>query len=458
MFSHDVRQQLQIVIGRMGTHEPWQNAGRLKGDETEFVTVEASSGLPHKGGSEFADTAGDDITREIGPWMIEHGGVPMVIGPALFSRKLREINAVLDRLRDPLGPRGIEVGTFGVLPTLERTDLVKLVDSHRFATLNRELDRQYGPWNLHMQVPGYEELRWTGNGIRAGALASSRQLHVPTCAATLAHDYNAASMAAAFMIALAGNSPILGGKLASGNCARLLAWSAAVRGRGGAEGLGSAWARNAWDPIVWQVKQPHILPERSGEPHERLLELTLDLGSKYPLIRIILAEDHIRLEIRYLPSGLTARDMVANEAGVMAMNAWFGRRIDEWIRKGVPFRVVLENFAQARDYGPDAVLALPDGDGGYIPITARQFFRKYEDELLECLVEQRIDQRDAAMALAPLAMAADGAMTGSEWLTAAYRHTSGQPGATGTITLAANEMARTGLPVAVWPLPASVLT
>ena len=115
---------------------------------------------------------------------------------------------------------------------------------------------------------------------------------------------------------------------------------------------------------------PPILPicaERSPEEElaagltPSLAELRLHQGSVWPWNRPIYDDvdgGHLRIEMRALPAGPTAVDMVANAAFLIGLAEGVKPKLQD-VLPAIPFRLAEYNFYRAARYGLDARLVWP---------------------------------------------------------------------------------------------------
>ena len=197
------------------------------------------------------------------------------------------------------------------------------------------------------------------------AAATSFQLHLQLPAAQAVRAHNAAMVAAAPVLAMAGNSPLLFGQ-ALWQETRIPLFEQALgigaREDGGHDplprvGFGSGYVGYSLVECFRENLERFepLLPAALDEPVERLAHLRLHNGTIWRWHRPVLGFDtedgrvHIRSEHRPLPAGPSLPDMMANLAfSIGLVAAWTAE--DEPAEARLPFETARANFhAAARD-------------------------------------------------------------------------------------------------------------
>ena len=181
------------------------------------------------------------------------------------------------------------------------------------------------------------------------------------------------------MLALAATSPLLLHKLLWAET-RIALFKQAVdyrmRGRGNWQepagvAFGHGWVREgAWELFAETVSlhrpiMPVLCTEEPGAPSANgipnLAELRLHMGSVWPWNRAVYdssAGGHLRIEMRALPAGPTAADMVANTALYVGLALGLRDYVRDWL-PSIPFPYAEYNFYRAAQQGLDAVMVWP---------------------------------------------------------------------------------------------------
>lgn len=272
----------------------------------------------------------------------------------------------------------------GILPTLREADLQpgSMSDVPRFRALSAGLRRiGGGPFRVHIE--GTDSLRIECEDLTFEGANSSLQLHLRAPPERFAATYNAAQLASAPALAVAGNSPtFLGRRLWEET--RVALFKQSVDARAPSSGrrrgvprvsFGSGWASGPLELFAESVElHPPLIPLLSDEdPLEvlragglpRLDELRLHQGTVWRWNRAIYdpaEEGHLRLELRALPSGPTRVDMLANAAFLIGLTLGLAPEAEGWVR-GVPFEQARTSFYRAAQHGLAAEIAWPPEPG-----------------------------------------------------------------------------------------------
>jgi hypothetical protein len=361
--------------------------------------------------------------------------------------ELNDDQADMDNL---LAGLDAELAAFGILPSLTEDDLAHIIKTQRFIALEEQFDNHYGRYHLDIGE-GKNRVQLSGDGISSEATVTGHQLHDSTSVTEAPSLVNAIRLAASVLIGLSGNSPFLFGRQVCQNEARLKVFFDSVRGRGRA--LGPAWMRNPMDQIDHAIEAPVLLPELSDAPDDQLQELTLQLGTYYAFVRLVLSDELMRVEIRFMPSGPSNVDMIANDAATLALAHWLQPRMDWLIGRGLGFAVADSNFRSAVYDGPFAPIFWPNQRGQLRETTPAAVVQQLQDNLYATLTDDfDMDPDEASRHLTPFVRRSHKGMTGAQWLIKAAERLP-EDNRMGRLTLAATERAKSGLPVVDWDLP-----
>ena len=275
---------------------------------------------------------------------------------------------------------GLRVVAIGILPSLSDAELsmANLSEPLRYRALNQQVLRQrHGrPTRLDIDGPHGARLHAEHQDVMLEAAATSFQVHLQMPAAQAVRAYNAAMIASAPVLAMAGNSPLLFGQ-ALWQETRIPLFEQAV-GIGAREdaqhgalprvSFGSGYAGYSLVECFRENLERFepLLPVALDEPVESLAHLRLHNGTIWRWNRPVLgfdAEDgraHIRTEHRPLPAGPSLPDMMANLAFTIGLVAAWSAE-DEPPEARLPFAQALGNFHAAARDGLQARLTGLDG-------------------------------------------------------------------------------------------------
>jgi hypothetical protein len=453
-FYHRLLAQRDLVaqwMSQSSGHAPWLSNPLDIGGETEYCAIRRSDGSAHHIAARvLGETPPPPWSYEVGAWNFEHGNDPQSMRGRPLTGMLQELNADQAAMDRVLAEHDGQLAAFGVLPSLTEDDLTHLIRTARFEALQRQFDVQHGDYSLDIGE-GENRVQMSGQGIGLEAATTTHQLHISTSVSEAASLVNALRLAASVLIGLSGNSPFLFGKQVCRNESRLKVFFDSVRSRGRA--LGPSWMSRPLDQINEAIEVPALLPELSDQPDEKLLELTLQLGTYYAFVRLVLSHGLLRVEVRFMPCGPSNVDMMANNAATLALAHWLQPRMDWLIGRGLGFAVVDDNFRSAVYDGPDAPILWPNQRGKLRETTPAAVALQLQDNLYDTLVDDLdMEPDEATKHLTPFFSRAKSGQTGATWLIQAAERLP-EENRMGRLTLAAAERANSGLPVVDWDLP-----
>ncbi|MFU8857582.1 MAG: glutamate--cysteine ligase, partial [Deferrisomatales bacterium] len=307
------------------------------GAELELFLVSPQGGaLPinQKVLSEILDSR---LTYELDRFDLECNLSPLPLAGRPFAalgRELGEVLALADRGARAHRGRAVAVG---ILPTFRAADFgsLSMTDVARYRVMSSALRSRRGePFAVRLEGPDPLELV-AEEAVLEGANASF-QVHLRVAPAGFTDTYNAAQLATAPVLAACGNSPIfLGHRLWQETRIGLVKQSvddrpagAERRGVPARVSFGRRWLDGGAEELfAGIVKQyPAVLPVVADEAPvasasagrvPELAELRLHTGTVWLWNRPVYDPadgGHLRVELRALPAGPTAVDMVANAA------------------------------------------------------------------------------------------------------------------------------------------------
>lgn len=324
------------------------------------------------------------ITNELARFDIEANIPPVEIGPGMLDELERMLSQSIRTIEDAAEKFGCTPVLTGILPTLDLRDLgqLNMTPLQRYYELDRVV-RQMRGREYELFIKGTDELSIRFPSIMLEALNTSFQVHFQVSSEDFVLLYNIAQAVAGPVLAACVNSPLLFGRRLWQET-RIAIFQQAVDTRrvGGAHRdvmgrvrFGDAWVRESateifrndiarFRPIFGQTEHEDSLEvlRRGGVP--KLGSLALHNGTVYrwnrPCYGLTHGKPHLRLENRYLPSGPTVLDEVANAA------LWIGLMLGGLDAFGdvaaqMPFDHASTNFLRAARQGLDTHLRWLDG-------------------------------------------------------------------------------------------------
>ncbi|MER6959348.1 glutamate--cysteine ligase [Streptomyces sp. NPDC000618] len=398
-------------LERLLAQKRFDRPKNLMGLEIE-LNLAGADGLPKMlNGQVLERIASRDFQTELAMFNLEVNIAPHRLGGRVFDRLAEELRTSLAYAHRKAGEVDAGIVMIGILPTLDRDDLVtsNLSDVDRYTLLNDQIVAARGE-DFVLEIEGVERLSCTSKSIVPEAACTSVQLHLQVTPDRFAGVWNAAQAVTAAQIAVGANSPFLfGHELWRESRPPLFQQATDTRppelqaqGVRPRTWFGERWISSAFElfeenlrffpPLlpICDAEEPLEVLDAGGVPS--LAELVLHNGTVYrwnrPVYGIADGVPHLRVENRVLPAGPTVTDVIANAAfyyGVVRSLAAEPRPV--WSR--LPFEAAAANFDAACRYGIDARLQWPRRGrlGGVVEVDAVSLVR---DELLP-LAEAGLD-------------------------------------------------------------------
>jgi CBS domain-containing protein len=445
------------------------------GAEQELVLIDASGRPVGRNLEVLAELDDPAFTTELARFNLEFNLPPLNLGGDSLRRMEALINTNVDRIRKVAKQFDADVLLTGILPTLEPADLLldSLTPVPRYLALNELLmSLRGGPFRF--VIKGIEELSVREDSVMFEACNTSFQVHFQVSPESFAEVYNAAQVVAAPILAAAANSPLLFGKRLWKET-RIAVFHQSVDASDLANAhrelsprvsFGTRWVRDSALEIfredisrlrvlfaAEQQEEPFEVIERGDAPKLRALQTHNSTVYRWNRVcyGITDGKPHLRIENRYLPSGPTVLDEVANAA------FWFGLlrgTVREYgdITKLMDFDVARSNFFAAAQHGLKAQFTWLDGK-----LTPAQALicSRLIPLAREGLDDLGFDANDIDRYLGVIEGRVASRQTGAQWQLqslANMKDEGTRAERAGSITTAIAEHQRGPLPVHEWPL------
>ncbi len=412
------------------------------------------------------------FTTEIARFNLEANLEPMLMSGDLLSRTEKRLEEVMSAAAEAARRVGVDVCLTGILPTLRLSDMTldNMTPLARYRVLDEALKRLRGGEPYHLHMAGADEIHSTHDNVMPEGCNASFQIHLQVGAAEFSRLYNLAQLVTAPILACSPNSPLLfGRRLWRETRIGLFQQSLDTRGARATErqraargAFGNDWVRGGVLEILRENITHHsVLLDAGGddeadEDPPRLSALQLHNGTVWrwnrPCYGITDGKPHLRIESRYLPSGPTIPDEVANMALWLGlMSAYSGEGVAP--AKILPFADVKENFLAASRLGLKAELTWLDGKQWRVRDLLTQ-------ELLprarEGLARKEVHSRDVDHYIGIVEERVRTGRSGARWMLDGYESLRTQASLSerlSAITGAARRQQGAGVPVARWELP-----
>ena len=374
-FSQQLEANLQRLEARLAT--PGFGAGPASlGAELELYVVDPS-GRPAHLNQELQAAADDEqLTLELNRYNLEYNLTPVAVAANPFLSLEEEICRKLGTLRALAAQQDAQVVPIGILPTLRREDFgpACMTPKRRFAALVAQLIARRGR-HFTVNINGLHPLQLAMDDITLEGANTSFQVHYRVAPERFADVFNAIQAVTPLALAVAGNSPTLFGHslwqetriplFKQSIDTRLpdrYSWKEPAR-----VNFGQGWVRRdalelfAEAVRLYQPLLPVCAEEVDGPAADELRALQLHQSTVWLWNRPVYdaaAGGHLRIEMRALPAGPTAADMVANAAFLIGMAEGLQPRLQHWL-PALPFPIAEHNFYRAAQEGLSARLVWP---------------------------------------------------------------------------------------------------
>jgi gamma-glutamyl:cysteine ligase YbdK (ATP-grasp superfamily) len=368
---------LQQLLARPG----FGDGAASLGSELEMYVIDGAGNPLHANEEILAAADDPNLTLELNRYNLEFNLSPYPLAGSAFASTENEILARLHRLRGVAARHGGRIVPIGILPTLRQTDFGAhcITPRRRYHALVDQLIRRRGD-QFRIDINGDDPLKLELADITLEGANTSFQVHYRVRPAEYADTFNAVQLATPLVLALAANSPTLfGHRLWHETRVPLFKQSIDTRHvdryrwkEPARVNFGQGWARRGALELFREVVRiyPSLLPvcanasprqELAGGIAPRLAELRLHQSTVWLWNRPIyddLDGGHLRIEMRALPAGPTAVDMVANAAFLVGLAEGLRPRVNELL-PGLPFAMAEYNFYRAAEHGLAAKLLWP---------------------------------------------------------------------------------------------------
>lgn len=462
------------ALERMLDERLFESGIQRIGAEQEFCLVDADYRPSLIGPTVLAEVNDPHFTTELAKYNLEINLDPLELKGRCFSDMEKQLKNLLARARAVSAKHNQNVILTGILPTVRASEVALdyMTPNPRYDALSNVIREIRGnDFELHIQ--GVDELMMRHESILFEACNTSFQVHLQIHPDEFVDQFNWAQAIAGPVLAAAVNSPLLLGKELW--CETRIALfqqsidmrsaSHAMRERQPRVAFGTGWVRNSVVDIYKEdiarytllltqdVEEDSLVALDEGNI-PGLTALRLHNGTIYKWNRACYGVGggvpHLRIENRYLPSGPTPQDEMANAVfwvGLMKGMPQFCKNLWE----NMDFEEAKGNFIKAGRTGLETEF---DWFGELIP--ARNLIRETlipmaREGLLSC----GIDPIDIDRYLGIIRQRVESGQTGTRWIVRSYRKlrkSMSKDEALVTLTAGMHERQHNGLPVAQWNL------
>lgn len=407
------------------------------GAEQELCLV-GKDWRPSMGAMEVLKAVKDNhYTTEIARYNLEINLDPQVFEGNCFSTMEKQLLRLLAKGKKAASKEDIRIILTGILPTIQRKELnfEYMTPNKRYETLNDIIRDQRGE-DFDLRITGIDELVTSHPNILFEACNTSFQVHLQVDPEEFVTQYNWSQAISGPVLAVMANSPVLLGKrLWSETRIALFQQSMDTRNTGTLRreqeprvSFGRDWLTgsvldmfkdnisryNMW--IASETREDSMALLKAGQIPE-LHALKLHNGTVYRWNRACYGisdtgKPHLRIENRYIPSGPTVLDEMANSAFWLGLMRGMPEAYSD-VHKQMKFDDVRHNFYKAARTCLDTQFKWFGQD-----LTAKELIK---DELLPIarvgLKSMHVNQKDIDRLLNVIEARLDLHTNGSRWIT-----------------------------------------
>ncbi|MEO5858587.1 MAG: CBS domain-containing protein [Pyrinomonadaceae bacterium] len=433
-FTRAVLSDLQALEMMLAGGQVEENVRRI-GAEQEMFLVDTSL-HPSPIVTEVIDQAEDGrLTTEIGRFNLEANLTPRTFSGSCLREMETELEEVLAIVRKAASKFDSSVVLAGILPTIQASDLTEanLTPNPRYHEINRVVTRLHGR-DRHINIKGLDELQLTLQDTFTEFCNTSFQVHLQVGASEFSKYYNWAQAISAPVLAPAVNSPLLlNHRLWHETRLALFQHATDTRSTVHKErnqtprvNFGDSWVSGSIlgilreDAVRFRILLTQAVTEDSldvlakgGIP--QLSAWRLHNGTIWRWNRacygIVDGRPGLRIEARFLPSGPSVADEMANAAFFLGLMTALPQEFGD-VTRLMSFDSAKENFFSAARYGLNSQIMWIDG-------KSRRASRLILEELLprakRGLEVAGIDGQDSERLLGILEQRTRSENTGAKW-------------------------------------------
>ncbi len=410
------------------------------GAEQEFFLVD-ENWKPSDKALHILEEIGDPhFTTEIGLYNLEINLDPVELGGHCFSQTSESLSQYLNLARQAAEKFKNKVLMTGILPTIRKSELMLdfITPMDRYYALNDMLRSTRGS-DFEVHLMGVDELNIKHDTVLFEACNTSFQLHLQIDPLDMVRSYNWAQMIAGPVLSVCCNSPLLLGRELWRET-RIGLFQQSIDTRSSSYTLkdqearvtfGHDWIRESiaeiykediarFSILLGADIEKDSLEELAQGKTPKLKALSLHNGTVYRWNRPCYGrneqkEAHLRIECRYLPSGPTVIDEMANFAFWVGLMRGRPERFDH-IKDTHDFREVKSNFFKAARNGKETLLYWDDE---FVPAD-RLVRKKLLPIAYEGLRNSGIDADEIEQYLGVIERRTRG-VSGAKWISRNYR-------------------------------------
>ena len=349
------------------------------GSEQEFCLV-TDNWRPSKKAVDILNAIDDPhFTTELARFNLEINQDPFELKGDCFSQVENQLRELLDKANETADEHDTKVVLTGILPTISKRQLVfdYMTPNPRYWALN-DIAKSLRGSDFQLHLKGVDELRVIHDSVLFEACNTSFQMHLQIAPEDFAKSYNWAQAISGPVLGVCANSPMLLGRELWRET-RIALFQQSIDTRNSSYALKEQQARvtfgNGWgdgtiaDVFKNDIAQYRIILSKDIEVDSleelekgnipKLPALNLHNGTIYrwnrPCYGVGGGKAHIRIENRYIPSGPSIIDEMANFAFWVGLMMGRPKQFDD-MPSQMDFRDAKANFVKAARTGKESVM------------------------------------------------------------------------------------------------------
>lgn len=434
-FVHHLLNDIE-ALEYMIKNDLFENGIQRVGVEQELCIVDKDY-RPSTNALEILNKINDiHYTTELALFNLEINLDPCELKDTCFSDIEKQLIALLEKgYKVAAETDNNKIILTGILPTLRKKDLIfkNVTPFKRYKTLNKVLKKIRGD-DFKLHILGIDELILTHESILFEACNTSFQVHLQVSPEDIIDKYNWSQAIAGPMLSIMTNSPILLGKeLWSETRIALFQQSIDLRNVSHISreqkprvSFGNSWVKDSilelftddisrYPPLVFSKFEENSIETVKKGIMPKLKALNLHNGTLYKWNRLCYGVHentaHLRIENRYIPSGPSVKDEIANALLWVGVMQGMPKKYQK-IWKKMSFYDARGNFINAARTGINTYFNWFDKG-----ISAKKLLENILIPMAkEGLLKSKINESEINYYLGIIQKRIDTSTTGSKWI------------------------------------------
>ncbi len=443
------------------------------GSEQEFCLVTENWRPSKKSAKILKDIDDPHFTTEIALFNLEINLDPIELKKDAFSKVEKQLTTLLAKAKKSAEKYNNKIVLTGILPTITKRELEfdYMTPMDRYWMLNDMLKELRGK-DFRMHIRGVDELFIKHNSVLFEGCNTSFQLHLQIEPDDFLSSYNWAQTITGPLLGICSNSPLLLGRELWSET-RIALFQQSIDTRNSSHALEDKLSRVSFSKewatgsvleifktdiashkiiLAKDIENDSLEDIKNGKV-PKLEALTTFNGTVYrwnrPCYGVGNGKAHLRIENRYIPSGPTILDEMANFAFWVGLMKGRPSKFDD-MPSVMDFKDAKANFIKAARTGKESVMTWMGKKISVRDLVVQELIPIAK----KGLENEGIDKKDIDRLLGVIKDRAEN-ITGAQWGVNNYRHlrkTLKQDDALGALTKLMYKNQETGMPVHQWPM------